>query len=681
MDSRINSRRVYSAGRRSFRSIGRFEERLYNDRAFRIQRMEARERLRETAVSMRILRAVLRLPDIAIAWKRQSIDMDRIHPLPGRREIALAIAAACLAVCAQSYFLGTASELIGDPYLYFIQALNPLSVISPPHGLRWLTPRIAYVLPLSLSNAFYGITVAALIGSLALAYINLRLFGCKQFTAVTVLSALLANPGFHDSLFYYIHVDPLSFFFLELGIYAMFTANDRLFAASLLLGTLNRETALFLIPVYHFARHRQWRSWSAIRHTLALSSAAFLAFAVTRFLLFSLSDTAYIDNLAEKFYALDSGFKRFDQFYLGELKKIWMEPNRLQKILSPNALCAGFQSIAPLALLGFIAGGWRQRALLFYLVCIWSQPFYALMVERLMFYAFPVYLLWCGLALRFAQQMKPVQRYLILGAALLVNVFTPQSWMGGVVLAFLLVGFMRKNRLSLFPAPSSCPARSEEPNIHASFIESFHCSISWINGAILGLALLNTGAIYAFRPVLVERLCDSYSSFRQVEKMSLQDSKPVFIGNAGFSDFSLPDGKQLSAFSVRPGSSPAKIFIPVRSTKFRGDRNFILIDVVYPLDASELNIAVVGPARDGDPSKLIYKTASSQKYGARQRLGFIRKSLPLFFESDVPASDYLVIRLTPSLLLLDVMVLKGDIYTKFQRQDNLSLGARAIEIN
>jgi len=607
--------------------------------------------------------------------------MDRIHPLPGKREIAFVIAAASLAVLAQSHFLGTASELIGDPYLYFVQALNPLSTISPPHGLRWLTPRIAYLLPFSLPQAFYGITMAALAGTLAMAYFNLRLFGCRPLTAIATLSALLANPGFHDSLFYFIHVDPLSFFLLELGIFAIYTSNDRLFAASLLLGTLNRETALFLIPVYHFAQHRQWRSWNAIRHTLALSSSAILAFAITRFLLFSLSDTAYINNLAEKFYALDSGFKRFDQYYLGELKKLWMEPNRLQKILSLNALCSGFQSIAPLALLGFLMAGWRQRALFFYLLCVWSQPFYALMVERLMFYAFPVYLLWCGLALRSMQEMKPVFRYSLLIVTLLLTCFAPQNWLSGFVLVALFLGCRKINRLSLFSIHSAFSTKSNEIENIPPFFQSIRCSFSWINGTILGCIFINIGLIYAFRPVLVERLSDSFPSFRQVEKMSLQDSHPAFIGNAGFSDFSLPDGRQIPAFSVRPGSQQAKLFVPIRTLKIRSDRRFILIDIVYPLDASELDIAIVGPERNGGSSKLIYKFTSSQKYGARQRLGFMRKSLPLFFESDVPLSDYLVVRLTPSLLLLDTLILKGNVYTWFQRNDHLSIGARALETN
>lgn len=609
------------------------------------------------------------------------VKMDKIVWPSHRREILTVVGISALLIAVQSFFIGTARQVIGDPYLYFIQSLNPLSVISPPHGLRWLTPRIAYLAPCSIVNAYYGITLAALAGTLALSYINLRIFGCCRLTSAVVLSALLSNPGFHDSLFYYIHVDPLSFFFIELGILAIYTRNDRLFAISLLLGILNRETSLFLIPVYHFAQNRRWREWNAIRHTLALCSAALIAFILTRFFLFTCSDTAYMNNLAEKFYLLDSGFQRFDQYYWGELKKLWSEPERWNKILSPEALSGGFQSIVPLAMIGFWTTEKKTRALLAFLLCVWTQIFYALMVERLMFYTFPVYLIGCGVALRSTQTMKPIHHYSILCAAGFLNLFLPQSWVGGIFLALLPFALQCCEGRSLFIASSLSPSETETVHNSLPLSSTLRASFSRINVCLLLLVLSNLAMIYYYRPELAARIHDSFPSFRHAEKMSLQDSDPVYLGDAGFVDFQLPDRKQTQAFSVNPGADPSKIFIPLRGTQFKDLQNFILVNVVYPTAPGEVNIAVVGPRRGGNPSKLLYKYTTNQKYGAQQRMGLIRKSLPLFFESDSPDKDYLVIRMTPSVLLLDVLIFQGDVYTWFQRKDNLALRAGAVEIN
>ena len=605
--------------------------------------------------------------------------MDQDFKFTNRREIITLFGVTTLIVLIQSFISGATDELIGDPYLYFTQSLNPLSVISPPHGLRLLTPRLAYLMPLALTNAYYCITIAALIGTIALAYLNLRIVGCNKLTNIAILSALISNPGFHDSLYYYIHVDPLSFFFIELGILSILTNNDRLFAFSLLVGILNRETSLFLIPVYHFAKYQRWYSFQAIGRTLALCAAALLAFFFTRFLLFSLSDTAYINHLAEKFYSIDSGFKRFDQYYIEEIKKIWMEPDRLRRILSLQSLCGGFQSLAPLAIIGFIGASRKQKALGFYLICIWSQIFYALMVERLLFYTFPVYLIWGGLALRHTQQLKPFYYYIILASTILLNVLAPQIFIGGVLLTLMIYGLLRRQGISFIQKPA---VSSVEHNINLSIPikRLFYQSFSWINLSIILIVMINIGMIYMFRPVLVERLNDSFSSMRQVKKMNLQDSDTVYLGKGQLIDFQLPNGRNISTFSVKQGSAQAKIFKPIRSSNFYGLQHFFLIDVVYPIASSELKIAIVGPKKDRDPAKLFYKNNISQKYGAQVRMGLLRKSLPLHFQSEFPNQDYLVIRMTPQMLLLDVLVLEGNVYAWFQRMDSMSIGSK-IELN
>ncbi len=605
--------------------------------------------------------------------------MEQDFNFSNRREILTLIGVTTLVVLIQSFINGATDELIGDPYLYFTQALNPLSVISPPHGLRLLTPRLAYLMPFSLAHAYYGITLAAIIGTICLAYINLRIVGCNKLTSIAILSALLSNPGFHDSLYYYIHVDPLSFFFIELSILSILSNNDRLFAFSLLVGVLNRETSLFLIPVYHFAKHQRWYAFQAIGRTLALSAAALLAFFITRFLLFSLSDTAYINHLAEQLYAIDSGFKRFDQYYIEEIKKLWLEPERLRRILSLQSLCGGFQSIAPLAIIGFIGASRKQKALGLYLICIWSQIFYALMVERLMFYTFPVFLIWGGLALRASQQLKSIHYYIILVCAILLNMLSPQIFIGGVILTFLIYCLLRRQGISFFQKPDESYT-DNNASLSIPVKRYISLSFSWINLFIIIIVMINIGMIYLFRPVLVERLNDSFSSMRQVKKMNLQDSDMVYLGEGELVDFQLPDGRDIKAFAVKSGSDPAKIFQPINASNYKDLPHFFLIDVVYPIAASELNIAIVGPKKDHDPGKLFYKNNISQKYGAQPRMGLLRKSLPLQFQSEFPNQDYLVIRMTPQMLLLDILILKGNVYAWFQREDNMSLGSK-IELN
>jgi hypothetical protein len=97
--------------------------------------------------------------------------------------------------------VGKTEKFNGDEYRYLNQAVNPLSVHLPPHGMRILTPRIVTVLPLDFRNGFRVVTVTAISGTLAVGYLILRTLGCSVLAALACLSGLVFHSGIRQALY------------------------------------------------------------------------------------------------------------------------------------------------------------------------------------------------------------------------------------------------------------------------------------------------------------------------------------------------------------------------------------------------------------------------------------------------------------------------------------------------
>ncbi len=611
--------------------------------------------------------------------------------LPCWREVLIAAVSSFVVVFLLSWFTGLSPKLNGDEYLYLRQSENPLSVIGPPHGFRLLSTRLAWMLPIPQRAGFYVFTVTGIAGAFTLIYVLLRVIGCTIWSALAAMTALVFHRGIRECLFHYCLVDPMSFFLIELGILSLYLGKDGLFSTSLLLGVLNRATSLFLIPVYHFARWRRWWTIDAMLSTLLVCGLSIVAFLVTRFLLYSLSDEAYFASVIREYYDVATRFSRFDQFYLSELRDLITRPERWRELTSFSTLSAGLGVMAPMSLLGIWWGRRQSRALVFYLLCVWSQILYAHMVERLVFFAFPVFMILAGEAIRRIEEIPGPVRYGYLMILALTGVLQVHLAWIGIALGFLLVGLLWFYKRPVAAGPweqmeesgegSRRPASERKKNSTfeertadqqqvVSFVEPnlkdcVRVGVSYINVALVFVVIVNLVLIYVCRPTLIGRLQSIIPQLERVQSVRVGSLEPVIVGDGDVIDVSVKD-KKLKAFYARPGGGGAYAIIPAKSPLFRGYKKMVVVAIAYPVQKSRLCLAVSRPDVNTGKISLQGRQAVEIRFEWETQLNLINKSYPFecSFESPI---DYLVIWATEGVYVADAFFLECEKYTMLQR--------------
>ncbi len=599
-----------------------------------------------------------------------SLPVSRIHEqsilhFPTKKECLWAILISLGIVLFFSWYVGTADKFQGDAYRYVMQAKNPLSVIAPPHGLRILTPRIVYFLPLNIRHGFLAVTILSMAGTVTLAYLLLRLIGCGIALSLALTAGFIMHNGFRQSLFHYAFVDALSFFLIELGILAIYLRKEKLFSSSLLFGVLNRETSIFLLPVYHFCRWKRWWSWKAISATLLLGSASIVVFFVTRFALFALSDAAYFTQIVNQYYGLDIQFERYDQFYLREFQRIITEPEKVKQLLSLSTLSANFGILAPLSLLGWIWGRKESRALVFYLLCIWIQILFAFMTSRLVFFAFPVFLLLSGEAAIRIQELHKPYRYSFLAALAIFNGFwTATIWMG-VGLSMVLLLFLRLHNRPLLRVDSQTLSPHSEPPQNT--LRWLRVGLHPLNVGIVLLVFLNLTLIYTSRPTLIGRMQEWLPKLKPVEVFNPHSGEAVYIGQAEINTVRSFDRK-LYSYKTLPEKAPESyILIPARHPIFRNNKKIVTILFTYPTKPTQIFAGVTRPFEDGSGILLEDNVTGKRQNILEPQLNKFNKSLPFYLHFPTPKKDILFFRIRQGVLLIDVFFFECEQYIRFER--------------
>ncbi|MFH1738981.1 MAG: hypothetical protein ABIH23_08215 [bacterium] len=586
----------------------------------------------------------------------------------GKREIVAALCASVVLVVLLSWFAGKTDKFNGDEYCYLNQAQNPVSVFLPPHGLRILTTRIVSLLPIDIRNGFYVVTIIGVTGAVALAYIILRRMGCTIWVSLACLSGFVFHHGLSQVVYHFPLVDPLSFLLIELSILAILARNDRLFSCSLLLGVLNRETALFLIPVYHLARWRRWRTWRATAATGLVCSAAILAFLLTRFVLHSLSDEAHFQRIIEQCYPLMSApYERFDLFYFNEFREIVSNPERLRNLLSLNTLGAGFGVLAPLSLLGFLWGRRESRALMAYLILIWIQLLFAHQVERLVFFAFPVFVILSGEALRRTEELTPPFRHGFVGLTALFGALWAGWFPGGILLAFLLPGLLWIQGRSLRRTPEQIRSASDSLD-SANCFDYLRTGFSPVNLILISLVLVNLLLICVSRPALIGQLQDLFPSLRYETEITFKE--PVFVGKAEIRESNTGENVLLFVPIGEADQTPC-ILLPAQLSFFRNCRKIIAIILAYPLEEGSIKVGITTPRGEAGAMELFDPNAQLTHFRQYQ-LNNLYKSPPLYFEFESRPNEFMYILPTKGIVLVDILFFDSSMYTKFTRHLRLT---------
>lgn len=169
-----------------------------------------------------------------------------------------------------------------DAAIYLAMARDPWIFTAGPHGYRLLTPLLVHLLPVDPLVGFSIVTLVSLVLTIPLLQRYLRAFGLTRTGAALGISLFLCSGGIVIALQNPLLVDPLTWLFLVLALLGVVMHNPGLFAVSVAVGTLNKETMLFVLPLWYTETAHKSADWWALRRTALLALPAVTAFLVPR---------------------------------------------------------------------------------------------------------------------------------------------------------------------------------------------------------------------------------------------------------------------------------------------------------------------------------------------------------------------------------------------------------------
>lgn len=282
----------------------------------------------------------------------------------------------------------------GIPHVGYVaeMAMSPYYGSYPPFSNRLLLPLVLHIagyipkpgeiwLPL-LGSVFMGLTFALL----------LRIMGFKTEQILIALAIFAGSAGMIDILreFGVHNVDATSHIFILLALCGMILKNDSLVSLASILGVLNREWALAILPgwyLYHFGF--RINSESMLR-LLRVSLPALLIYLFISTLYYPNTATGVIIRNLQGLLpqARLSGL----HFYAAEIDRLGYD-HFFRSVISLNFYTFALIALWPFAILGFLRAplAWR-RFCIYYLIVTSLQFIIASDVWRLSFYLFPVVL-------------------------------------------------------------------------------------------------------------------------------------------------------------------------------------------------------------------------------------------------------------------------------------------------
>lgn len=173
----------------------------------------------------------------------------------------IGVGAVALVVLLALYGLVTdrAGVFKDDTRHYAQMAEDPAYLPRVPYAFRVLTPLLVHLLPMETLAGFTLVTLAGVWLSALFLHAFLRTLGLGLPASVAGVFLFLGSGLTTRALTTPLYVDALTYLTELAGFYFLLARREALFAATLLLGTLNRETALFLAPVYLLQRRAEGR--------------------------------------------------------------------------------------------------------------------------------------------------------------------------------------------------------------------------------------------------------------------------------------------------------------------------------------------------------------------------------------------------------------------------------------
>jgi hypothetical protein len=186
-----------------------------------------------------------------------------------------------------------------DYHKYLFMAQHPFELRTAPYCYRLAVPTLLGVVPGDLQTVFVVFNALAVAATLVAIYATGRALGWSVLLAAAAgLSAAAVGPFMRGGLAGYPSVDPASWLVLALGFLLIVRRRDTWFMVLLVIGTLTKETALFLIPLHYGMNARYRIELPAMHRTFRAAAPALLVFLALRTAMPPLNeDAAYLQRM------------------------------------------------------------------------------------------------------------------------------------------------------------------------------------------------------------------------------------------------------------------------------------------------------------------------------------------------------------------------------------------------
>jgi len=290
------------------------------------------------------------------------------------RRLALAVGAAgTLALVLLDWLVRDEPTPQDDDLIYERMATEPFAPHTFVFAYRIAVPWLVHVLPFDHELSFSLIAWLCSGAAGAVLFLLLERLGISRRVSIPLaLVLVLSPPLLVASIRQGRNPDPLTVLVMVTGALFIVERRPHLLALTMLIGALNRESALFLGPLAYAVWAERWFDRAALLRTLAVAAPALVAFLVLRVAIPTVGREqvpGYGSPVGGRLDVIGDGLRSWD-----------VEARRLLAIYGPLWL------LAPLALRGF---WFARRGLVLAVLCAVAMSF-ALDWGRVAFVAAPV---------------------------------------------------------------------------------------------------------------------------------------------------------------------------------------------------------------------------------------------------------------------------------------------------
>ncbi len=332
-------------------------------------------------------------------------------------------------ILSSSVFAYITPENDNPVMIYKTMATEPYSFNAFPYGARILTPVLASHLPMDTGVSFRTISFFSFFICGTLLVLALRLFDVPLYWALALLPAfyLASSSRFIIANFWYI--DPMSYWLLILLFIGMITGNFGVTMCSLALGALNRPESLSIIPVLMILWFNKEKCFNSLRTISLCVLPAILFVLIIRFIWPLISDYQVWAKIAGR--SLDINSQEYSLIFQKQGFKALFDIRIYRETLP---------CLWGLAAIGLIRIPRRiSLAFIVHIIIVILPMIIATDYFRLPFYVFPAIIIAAGVGLTVFIEKNRISAGIIIAAIWLLTAFAPQSIIGGLILAALVI--------------------------------------------------------------------------------------------------------------------------------------------------------------------------------------------------------------------------------------------------